>query len=177
MLAAGQSQRFGGDKLLHPLAGKPLAAYIAETLAGMDFGHRLAICSVGEERKKLFAAQDFRIVENADPGRGMASSLALGAQRALELGADRMMVCCADMPFVTAAHLSALMAVEGDVVATEVDGVRSPPAVFAQVMFSELATLAGDQGARRLIRSAVVIQATQAMVRDFDVRSDFGQAG
>lgn len=177
VLAAGLSQRFGGDKLLFPLQGKPLAAHIAATLAALDVEHCIAICSTSEQRQMLFAAQGFEVIENADPGRGGASSLGLGAKRALELEAARMLVCLADMPFVTAAHLRLLMAAQGDVVATEAEGVRSPPAVFARDTFTALRQLTGDGGARHMLRNAAVVHATPAMVRDFDAPSDFRQAG
>ncbi|WP_395817424.1 nucleotidyltransferase family protein [Devosia sp.] len=174
VLAAGLSQRFGGDKLLAPLQGKPLAAHVAATVAGLDVSQRIAICSTRAERQAIFAAQGFEIIENGDPGRGMASSLALGAQRALGLGAERMLVCLADMPFVTAAHLLQLMAADGNVVATAAGGVRSPPAVFLREVFPALTLLTGDSGARHLLQAAAVVEATPAMVRDFDLPSDFG---
>lgn len=177
VLAAGLSQRFGADKLVHPLEGKPLGAHIATTLAGLDVAHRIAVCPKNAERRALFAAQGFEIVENPDPGRGMASSLALGAQRALELDAARMLVCLADMPFVTSAHLRRLIAAQGDIVATEADGTRSPPAVFSQAVLPALTQLTGDGGARHLLRDAVVVRVPPTMLRDFDRPSDFRQAG
>jgi molybdenum cofactor cytidylyltransferase len=177
VLAAGLSQRFGSDKLLYPFDGKPLGAHIAATLAALDGAHRIAICPNNGERMALFAAQGFEIVENHDPGRGMASSLALGAKRALDLDAARMLICLADMPFVTLAHLGLLIAAQGGIVATEAEGIRSPPAVFPRSVLPALTQLAGDGGARHLLRDAAVIRATPAMVRDFDLPSDFRQAG
>jgi CTP:molybdopterin cytidylyltransferase MocA len=64
--------RFGSDRLLHPVNGKPLAAHIAATVAAVGIEHRLATGPVNEDRKRLFAAHAFAIIENADPGQGMA---------------------------------------------------------------------------------------------------------
>lgn len=171
VLAAGASRRFGGDKLLHALGGKPLAAHIADTLGAIKLDHRLAVCPAGDAiRAELFAARGFEVVVNDDPGRGMASSLALGAGRAIALGATAMLVCLADMPYVTADHLAALIAaIEGsDVVATEAGGTRSPPAGFTAKVLPELTRLTGDHGARRLLRSAAVVTASPELVRDID---------
>jgi molybdenum cofactor cytidylyltransferase len=176
VLAAGSSTRFGGDKLLQPLAGKPLAAHVADTLAGMGLS-RIAVCPAGDAtRAALFAARGFEVVANPDPGRGMGASLGLGAARALALDAGTMLVCLADMPFVTAGHLEALLEGIGgsDAAVTLANGTRSPPALFARRLFTRLTSLDGDSGARDLLRSATPIAASPEMVRDFDTPADFG---
>lgn len=174
VLAAGLSSRFPGDKLLHPFRGRPLAEHIAQTLAQMPLAARLAICPTrNTARRDLFLRHSFEIIGNPDPSRGMSSSLALAADRAIALDADAMLVCLADMPMVTPEHLAALLAAEGDVVATEANGTRGPPAVFRRGMLPQLLALTGDQGARYLLKSATVVQATPEIVRDFDRPADF----
>ena len=173
VLAAGRAERFGSDKLLHLLDGTPLAEHIAITLAGLPLAARIAICPAGSQRTDLFRAHGFDIIENSHPERGMGTSLAFGAQRAIVLGADAMLVCLADMPYVTREHLLALLALDAPSVATEFDGTRSPPAVFARSLLPDLATLTGDTGARDLLRSAATVLADEALVRDFDTPADF----
>jgi molybdenum cofactor cytidylyltransferase len=178
VLAAGLSTRFGGDKLLHPYAGKPLAAHIADTLAGVPIAHRIAIVPPAPSpRRELFGERGFELITNAEPARGMASSLALAAQRAFELEADALLVCLADMPNVTATHLGMLIAAlgAGDAAATVVDSTRSPPSVFASRLFPALLTLTGDHGARALLSSATLVEAPPELLRDFDAPADFDQ--
>ena len=176
VLAAGLSSRFGADKLLHPYAGKPLAAHIADTLVAMPLAHRIAICPPEPSpRAKLFRDRGFEIITNAEPQRGMASSLALGAQRALDLGADALLVCLADMPNVTSEHLLRLIAATeaSDTAATQFAGTRSPPAIFTRRLFPELAALSGDHGARHLLAQATLIEAPPELAKDFDTPADF----
>jgi molybdenum cofactor cytidylyltransferase len=176
VLAAGSATRFGGDKLRYPLRGKPLAAHIADTLAALDIAHRVAICPpASPDRMQLFIARGFDIVENDDPSRGMGSSLALAAQHAQQLDAHFLLVCLADMPNVTAAHLARLIAAseDNDVVATEANGVRTPPVIFASRHFAALAAFSGDKGARELLRNAAIVTATSDLVRDYDKPADF----
>lgn len=174
VLAAGRSSRFSGDKLLHPLAGKPLAAHVADRLAAMAFSHRLAVCPAGaEDRAALFRSRGFEIIENFDPDEGMGHSLALGARRALELGAEAMIVCLADMPYVTEAHICALLAASVDAAATVSGGTKSPPAAFGKSFLPQLARLSGDSGARDLLRHAALVEAEPKLVRDFDTPADF----
>ncbi|HEV2514970.1 MAG TPA: nucleotidyltransferase family protein [Devosia sp.] len=179
VLAAGLSTRFGGDKLLYPHAGKPLAAHIADTLVGMPLAHRIAIVPPAPSaRGDVFAERGFELVENPDPQQGMGASLALGAQRAIELGAEMLLVCLADMPNVTTEHLTELIAAlaTSDVVATGFDNSRGPPAVFARRLFPELMVISGDHGARHLLANARLVEAPQVLARDFDTRGDFDQA-
>lgn len=172
VLAAGRAERFGGDKLMHPLDGRPLGEHIAMTLSEVPLAARLAICPADSPRRGLFAGHGFEIIDNRRPEQGMGASLALGASRAMTLGADAMLVCLADMPYVTREHLMSLLAVDAPTVVTEADGTRSPPALFARELLAELATLTGDQGARHLLRSAATVSVDPALVRDFDTRAD-----
>lgn len=181
VLAAGLSTRFPGDKLLHPLAGKPLAAHIADTLVGMTLEQRLAICPEGNAgRARIFAERDFGIIVNSSPARGLASSLALGARRAIELGADGMLVCLADMPYVSANFLQRLIGLVGfsaeTAIAASLSGeVKSPPAAFAASALPQLLRLEGDKGARDLLRNAGGLAAPDGMLADFDTSADFGE--
>jgi len=178
VLAAGLSTRFGGDKLLHPYAGKPLAAHIADTLAAMPLSWRLAIVPPAPSpRRELFAERGFGLLTNPDPQQGMGASLALGAQGALELGAAALLVCLADMPNITAAHLTALLAAAGDsdAVATGFDHSCGPPVIFARRLFPDLAALSGDHGAKHLLASARLVAAPPGLARDFDTPRDFNQ--
>jgi molybdenum cofactor cytidylyltransferase len=173
--AAGRSTRFGGDKLLADLAGKPLAAHVADLLAGMELGHLLAICPLGNTaRADLFAARGFEIVWNDDADHGLGHSLALGAGKAQLLGMSAVLVCLADMPAVTGAHLERLLAAatEGAAVATEVDGIRMPPALLPRSLFPTLRTLSGDRGAKVLLAEARTVVAGRRLSRDIDTRSD-----
>ena len=173
MLAAGSASRFGSDKLLHPLAGRPLGEHIAVTLSAAPLVARLAVCPASSPRGELFIPYGFEMIENPHPEQGMGTSLALGSQRAIGLDADALLVCLADMPFVTREHVEALLAVDADVVATEAASVRSPPIAFARKLLPELATLTGDEGARHLLKSATTVAGAPQMVRDFDTPDDF----
>jgi molybdenum cofactor cytidylyltransferase len=177
VLAAGASTRFGEDKLLHPVEGKPLATHIADTLSGMPFAYRFAIVATGTPRRaELFANRRFDIITNPDPAQGLSASLALGASMAAALGVDAMLLCLADMPFVTRAHISLLIGAAGDrPVATVHDGVGSPPAIFPASMFADLMVLTGDRGAKPLLEAALTIEADAGLVRDIDTVADIGR--
>ncbi|MDB5541098.1 MAG: CTP:molybdopterin cytidylyltransferase [Devosia sp.] len=176
VLAAGLSRRFGGDKLLHPIAGKALGAHIADTVATIPFASRIAVCPAGNTgRGELFTARGFELIINDDPQLGMGASLALGARRAMALDADAMLVCLADVPHVTSSHLLAVIEAlgSGEVAATGSLGTRGPPAIFARSLLGRLAELSGDTGGKNLLQAATLVDAAPEIMRDFDTLDDF----
>lgn len=176
VLAAGQSRRFEGDKLLHPLRGKPLAAHIADTIAALPFGCRIAVCPQDNaERAEIFASRGFQVVANPTQDEGLGHSLALGVAAAGGLEKPLLAVFLADMPFISAAHIETLLkaAEGGETIASETGGVRHPPAVFPANTFDILKSLQGDRGAQALLREARSVPCPPPMAADFDKRSDF----
>jgi molybdenum cofactor cytidylyltransferase len=99
------------------------------------------------------AARDVLVVPRAAPvrGRGMGDSIAAGvAARADSAG---WLLLPADMPCVQPATIAAVArALDGHAVAfAQHHGRRGHPVAFSQEMYSELARLSGDEGARRLV--------------------------
>lgn len=183
VLAAGLSQRFGASsKLMAPLRGKPLGLHVADTVAGAGFARKLVVCRQGDAALQAeFAGRGFEVVVNPDSGRGQASSLGLGVAALAQRNPQAILVCLADMPFVTVAHLEAVVGALGDgvsVVASRLPGGQaSPPAAFAPVHFDELTRLEGDKGARSLLAGAYLVEAPGEMLADFDTPGDFAGRG
>jgi molybdenum cofactor cytidylyltransferase len=179
VLAAGLSRRYAqGDKLIRTIAGKPLALHIADTLRTLPFARLISVCSrpVGPVASG-FAERGFEIIVNPDPARGQGTSLALAAD-AVRASAPAMLVCLSDMPFVTEAHLRALLdrfdpAAGIDAVASANGPTRGPPALFGAVHLPALAALSGDRGARPLLQAAALVAASAGELKDFDTAEDF----
>lgn len=111
LLAAGQSRRFGpGDKLLAPLAGRPLVCHAAGALAASGVGALAAVVSSPAVAALLPGFAALRV----GPGLPMARSLARAlVEHARALDAARLLVCLGDMPGVTPALLGRLLAQAG----------------------------------------------------------------
>jgi molybdenum cofactor cytidylyltransferase len=165
LLAAGASSRFkaagGGDvtKLAAPLAGKPLVRHAAE--AALASGARPIIVVTGHDRKRVEAALadlELRFVDNPVYRQGLSSSLQAGVA-ALPSSVAGVLVLLGDMPGVTAPLLDSLIAAferrpDAVAVAPIVEGRRGNPALLARALFSSVAALAGDEGARKLLDNA-----------------------
>jgi molybdenum cofactor cytidylyltransferase len=182
VLASGLSRRFGpSDKLLALLDGRPLASHIAATLGAMPLKSRVAVCAAGNSAvRALFEAEGFAVIDNPDPARGQASSLVLGLAALAETQPAAMLVCLGDMPFVSAAHLAAL--VDRLSPATPVagsrsgDGTMSPPVAMLHGEHRRFLSLTGDSGGRVLLKDALAVDAPNGMMDDFDTPERFAAA-
>jgi CTP:molybdopterin cytidylyltransferase MocA len=158
VLAAGRGVRFGTGlpKQLVPLAGRPLAAYAVDAAVAGGLTPLVVVVSDDRVETALAAAGPIRFVRNADPDRGISSSLRV-ALRALEADAevDGVVVGLADQPLVGADAYRRVARAYDDgarlAVATY-GGNRGNPVLVAREHWPEALALRGDEGARVLLR-------------------------
>jgi molybdenum cofactor cytidylyltransferase len=171
ILAAGESRRFGSDKLMADLDGIPMGLHIARTVASMAFGWRFAICPKGAALVQHFSGFGFEPIENAASELGQSHSLHLAVHGAEATDAKALLVLLADMPFVSEGHITAVVANGGLCAST--DGSKPmPPALFPRTCWPELLDTSGDQGARSLLANAILVNAAPRELRDIDVAAD-----
>ena len=156
LLAAGSGNRFGGDKLLHPLAdGTPLVAAAARTLAAALPGSVGVVRPGCPDVAALLAASGLDVVVNATPEAGMGASLACGVSASAY--ANGWVVALGDMPWIRAETVAAVADAlrSGAAIAAPVfEGRRGHPVGFARRYFDALAGLRGDAGARGIVEQS-----------------------
>ena len=181
LLAAGQGSRFGGDKLLHPLRGVPLAAHAARNLraAGLPV---VAVVKPGDEAlAALLNAEGCTVTVCPDAGAGMGHSLAHGVSVTSHAGG--WIVALADMPAVkpaTIARIVDALHAGASLAAPFLHGERGHPVGFAAHHRDALLQLAGDVGARSLMqaqRNALVVLDVDdpGVLYDVDRRDDLAR--
>ncbi|MFO1540563.1 MAG: NTP transferase domain-containing protein [Chloroflexota bacterium] len=159
VLAAGAGTRFGGGKLLAPLAGRPVLAHVLDAVgAAAPAATYLVVGPDGDALAAAAGAGVVTVVRNPDPGRGLASSVAIGvaAAAAGEPAPDAILVALGDQPRIRADVIAAL----ADAAATaagagaafvapryadEPDAVVNP-VLLLPAAWSRVAGLAGDRG-------------------------------
>ena len=154
LLAAGNSTRFGTQKLAYPLPdGQQIGIKSARTMAdAMD-----KCFAIVRKQDQEFADQlrylGFNIVVQPARDAGMGDSLALGV-RASE-HADGWLIALADMPWIRQSTLKVMIdsLESGAAIAAPVyRGKRGHPVGFNHMYRSELTRLGGDTGARQILR-------------------------
>lgn len=180
ILAAGLSRRFGGDKLMADLNGKPVGLHIAHNICLLPSAPRYAICR--DDMPDLiggYRQAGFDIVINNAPDEGLSSSLKLAIRAAMGSDATALLICLADMPFISAGHLGRIIAEfrkYGDAVASSAFSRRQPPALFPRNMWPTMLELTGDIGGRNLLQNARHIEMPGRIITDIDTAEDLAAA-
>ena len=181
VLAAGEARRYGSQKLLAPLHGRPLLQHAVDAACASSLSPVVIV--LGADSDAITAQLEpgrARIVRNPDYASGQASSLRTGVA-ALGTEADAAVVLLGDQPGVTAALLETLVARQRETGAVAVlcvqDGRRSPPTLMHGDLFAEVADLRGDVGARELLARrddvvAVNVDPATARLVDIDTPAD-----
>lgn len=179
LLAGGRGRRFGGNKLLAPLAdGTPVVVASARALAGVVDRLVVVVAAEAQETAAVLAAAGYPAVRCADANQGMAHSLRCGV--AASADASAWVIALGDMPFVKPASLAAIVHAlrEGaDLVVPHHEGVAGHPVGFAAGYGEELRALSGDRGARAILeRHAAAITTLNlddpGLLADIDTPAD-----
>ena len=158
VLAAGMSRRMGPtNKLLTAVEGVPMVIRAVDASLSSKAGPVIVVTGHEAERVKetLGRKRKVTIVHNLDYAQGLSTSLARGLA-AVPAECDGVLICLGDMPRVRAAHLDRLIdafnPLEGrSICVPTYQGRRGNPVLFARRFFAEMASVAGDVGARHLI--------------------------
>lgn len=185
ILAGGAGRRFGGGKLLAPLAGQPVIRRTAEAVAAAGFAE--LIVATGAEDAGIRAALDgitCRIVHAPDWAEGMAASLRTGIAT-LAPNAAGVCMFLGDMPLVPV-NLSATLieaaSAAGYAARPRVAGKPGHPVALTRAAFADLMRLEGDQGATMLLKTrrsggvAYLDTAEAGALTDIDSPADLAAA-
>ncbi|MBY6187316.1 nucleotidyltransferase family protein [Marinobacter hydrocarbonoclasticus] len=149
LMAAGQSRRFGSNKMLCEIDGEPLIRHALRQLKA-TLGESVLVV-LGHEADKLIPLLDgtaYLIAQNHQAGLG--HSIAAGV-KALQHNSHAILIALADQPTITHHDYCALIdryLSDGHPVCAQYNGRPGVPALFPQSLYAKLKTLNGDQGAR-----------------------------
>ncbi len=152
ILAAGRAKRMGAEKLMLPLAGKPVILHVIDAALAAGLAGPLVVTRTPSSDIAAAAAQ--RPVETViadDAAAGMAHSLACGI-RAVPKTWDAAFILLADMPLISSAMLRQMSELAGAdrVIVPVHGGRRGNPTIWGRQHFAALAALTGDTGGRVL---------------------------
>ena len=187
LLAAGQSKRFGANKLLHPVVDdKPMLIASAQTLASVLPGSIVVINQALAPYTTQLEELGLTVVINEDSKTGMGSSISCGV-RASEAMPEHItehkrgwLILLADMPYIkpdTILLLAEKIKNGVDIVAPVFEQQRGHPVGFSHRYLSELIGLSEDVGARNIINShqdnlELVPVSDEGVIKDIDYATE-----
>ena len=151
--AAGNSTRFGSNKLLHIMEdGRPMVASILDAVRPLEAYKKILVTQYDEVAS---LAPDLDIVMNDRPDLGISRSMQLGLTAAGD--SDAYMFCVCDQPGLKTATLERMIEAykkgTAGIVSLSWKGKMCNPKIFSSRYKEELMKLSGDTGGRQIIAS------------------------
>lgn len=187
VLAAGRSSRMGGpNKLLALFSGEPLIRRTAK--AALESGATGTVVVTGHQAARVREALeglDLRFVHNPEFAAGLSGSLKAGVA-GLPESAGAALIMLGDMPAVGAESLHRLLdafrAAGGkSIVRATHAGKRGNPVILPRTLFSAVAQLEGDTGARHLVEGGLApvidVEIGEGASLDVDTPDAMARAG
>lgn len=158
LLAAGQSSRFGRNKLLQPIIDNtPMLLISAEKLATVLPDSVVVINRELTDLSSQLEQLGLHVVVNEQAEQGMGSSIAcaIRTREALKPAASGWLIMLADMPYIdthTIRQLAIQLEQGADMIAPVYRQQRGHPVGFNQCYKNELLALNQDTGARDILK-------------------------
>ncbi len=160
-MAAGQSRRFGKNKLLALLDGKPVLAYMLDALPRKRFS-RLAVVVSALETAALCREHE---VEPLLYGGGPVSETIRVGLGAME-GMDGCLFAAGDQPLCGGKSIARMLDVflpdPASVVRLSWQGVPGSPVLFPKAFFPRLTALTGEKGGTATLREYDTVRLVEA---------------
>jgi len=183
VLAAGRAKRFGAQKLLAPYGTSTVVRTVVDTVRAAGVDYLVVVGGPGGEAVRAAVGGPSVVwAENAEPDRGLSSSVATGVS-AMPPNVGAVLVVLGDQPTVSSKVMERVVAAwregGGPVVAPRYRGLRGNPVLFDSVLFGALGALVGEHGARDLISSdpsrVTMVDVAEAPPMDIDTPSDYDE--
>jgi molybdenum cofactor cytidylyltransferase len=155
VLAAGAATRFGSQKQLAELDGRPLLEHAVRAMTASPVGRVVVVVGAGAE--EVLARVDLHGADAVVCERwaeGQSASLACGLAELS--GCDAVVVTLGDQPLVSADAIRRVIAGRREGVAAvraTYDGLPGHPVLLERRLFERMRDVTGDHGARNLLMS------------------------
>lgn len=151
VLAAGQGVRFGGNKLICPLAGRPVLARVLDNLPREQLSS-IAVVASSPGVEQLCREADIPCLRYGGGAQSDSIRLGLGAME----GTDGCMFVMGDQPLCSRRSMERLLEAfrhqPEAVVRLSFQGLPCSPVVFPRRYYPNLAALTGEQGGIAAVR-------------------------
>ena len=161
MLAAGNSRRFGSNKLLYTVDGMPMYRHILLELEKVKDALRfqgipcdITVVTQYDEIAEDAGKRGVSVLYNLHPDEGISSSLRIGLSGIRD--ADACLFTVSDQPWLRCETILELIEKfqreKKGIACVQHNGKTGNPCIFSGKYFDELMKLEGDVGGKKVIR-------------------------
>lgn len=181
-LAGGSSRRFGTNKLLEPLAGKPMYRHLLDRLIRICSRHdrwELVVVTQYHEVEKDLQAEPVSVRFCCESRMGASFSVKAGLEEITD--EEACVFCVADQPFfreeTAEGFLMEMQRKQARLGCVAFGEQMGNPVWFGREYFGELRRLTGDQGGRKVLKrhleEVCLYQVQEALeLKDIDYLTD-----
>ncbi|WP_160688168.1 nucleotidyltransferase family protein [Clostridium sp. C2-6-12] len=177
LLAAGNSTRFKGNKLIEVVNGKPMYMNVIEKVIKLKF-NKIILVTQYEVIKEALLNYPIKVVLNHKSELGISYSIKLGINADLEADAYMFMVC--DQPFISLESIKELISsfiISDKGMACAYNETLGNPTIFSAKYKEELLNLNGDVGGKAVMKKHLedlekVKINNEAELMDIDTREE-----
>lgn len=161
LLAAGNSRRFGSNKLLSMLNGKPMYRYLTNRLDRIqaDYIGEKIVVSQYDEILNVLSEESYLAVRNEEPELGISHSIHLGLEALKERNVEPEDAVCffvCDQPYLERKTMEDFLEgylASGKGIGCVGNGHRlGNPVIFRMKYIKELQKLTGDTGGKKVVK-------------------------
>ena len=157
MLAAGNSRRFGSNKLLYEIEGKPMYLLTLEKLKKASEKipeSEIIVVTQYEEIVKKAGEMKIPVFINPRPEDGISLSMQIGLMSVRDT--DACLFTVSDQPWLEADTVVALTELfeneKKGMACIRWNGKTGNPCIFGQKYYEELMEISGDKGGKKIIK-------------------------
>lgn len=180
ILAAGASRRMGTQKLLLPFAGTTVIEHVIDQVIAAGVTDIVAVVGADPSVAEAAGRRSVRIARNAEPERGMLSSVRCGL-RAVPQTSQAVLVVLGDQPSLGPSLLRAMLEASrtspGKILVPTYDGARGHPLMFPLRYREEVLTRYDEEGLRGLLRAhagdVLELPSDPSVLADMDELADY----
>ncbi len=174
VMAAGNAQRFGENKLAALVDGKPL---IRHALEAVPHGLETVVVTQYEEVAAMAEEFGFHCIKNIHPDWGISHTIRLGTEHLSHC--DGIVYMVSDQPLLQRQSVEKIVEVwqshPTSIVGAAHKGVRGNPNIFPREFFPALLSLREDQGGNRIIKAnedrLLLVEIHKNELTDVDTKS------
>lgn len=185
LLAAGESSRFNGEKLLHIYRKKAITKHVLDKINKLTDNDSTLFHKTVITKPTLvnyyhqILTNDWTIINNECYKKGMSTSLRLAVLEAIRNGANYILLFLADMPLIKQATINRVIErikeSPENIIRPIFKGQPGFPVALPKVFFEELTFLKGDVGAKPVInkhKEHLILLACEDSGSVFDIDED-----